>query len=96
MTRFVLSPLAQADVDDIWEYTAEKWSVEQARRYVSNVQFAVESLADNPRRGRPCPDVKAGYYRHAVASHVIFYRVTSTGIEVVRILHQRMDFRRHV
>jgi hypothetical protein len=26
----------------------------------------------------------------------LFYRLTTTGIDVVRILHQRMDFERHL
>ena len=52
--------------------------------------------ARDPRRGRPCDDVRAGYFRHPVGSHVVFYRRVAGGIDVVRILHQRMDFQRHL
>jgi len=29
-------------------------------------------------------------------SHIIFFRAVDGGIEVVRILHRRMDFERHL
>ncbi|MFQ8432040.1 type II toxin-antitoxin system RelE/ParE family toxin [Amaricoccus sp. W119] len=32
MRGFVLSPAAQADLDEIWDYTAERWGQEQAAR----------------------------------------------------------------
>jgi plasmid stabilization system protein ParE len=35
-------------------------------------------------------------YEHPVGSHVLFYRLTDDGIDVVRILHNRMDFERHL
>ena len=30
------------------------------------------------------------------ASHAIFYRKTETGILIVRVLHERMDFTRYL
>lgn len=96
MTRSVLSPRAQDDVDQIWDYTVALWGVAQAKRYVDNIRGAIERVAADPRRGRPCPEIKAGYARCDVGSHVVFYRTRADGIEVVRILHRRMDFRRHV
>ncbi len=46
--------------------------------------------------GRACDDVRPGYRKHAVGSHVLYYRLISGEIiDVVRILHQRMDVPRH-
>jgi len=36
------------------------------------------------------------YWKYAVGAHVLFFRRTTDGIEVVRVLHQRMDFERHL
>ena len=51
MTRYVLSPRAQADIDDIWDYTAERWNEDQAQHYIEDIRRAVETIARDPRRG---------------------------------------------
>lgn len=96
MTRYVLSPRAQADLDEIWDYSAANWGDDQAEAYTRQIQAAVELIAADPRRGRACDDIRPGYSRFTVGSHVLFYRRAESGIDVVRILHQRMDFDRHL
>ncbi|MBV9775965.1 MAG: type II toxin-antitoxin system RelE/ParE family toxin [Acetobacteraceae bacterium] len=47
--------------------------------------------------GLPIDAIRPGYRKLAVASHFLFYRVTEAGmIDVVRILHQRMDIAAHL
>jgi toxin ParE1/3/4 len=94
--RYVLSPRAQADLEEIWDYTAERWSSAQAERYIRTLQEAIETVADDPLRARPCDHIRTGYRRYSVGSHVIFLRPAASGIDIVRILHQRMDFERHL
>jgi toxin ParE1/3/4 len=94
--RFVLSPRAQADIDDIWAYTIEHWGERQAEIYIRLIKAAVDAIATDPDVGRPCDDVRPGYRRYAVGSHLLFYRVTAAAVIVVRILHQRMDVERHL
>jgi toxin ParE1/3/4 len=97
MIRYVLSPRAQADIDDIWDYTAHRWNEDQAQHYVEDIRRAVETIAHDPRRGRPCDQIRRGYLRFSVNAHVLFYRISAGGgIEVVRVLHQSMDFGRHL
>lgn len=40
--------------------------------------------------------LKAGLLSAPAGQHIIFYRKTSTGIRIIRVLHQGMDFRRHL
>jgi toxin ParE1/3/4 len=96
MTRIVLTPCAAADLDEIWDYTAERWSDEQAERYIRDIWNAIEAAAANPERMRTCDDVRPGYRKQLAGSHVIFFKVISGGIDVVRILHQRMDHDQHL
>jgi toxin ParE1/3/4 len=96
MTTYVISPRAQADIDGIWDYTAERWNEEQAARYIRALQEAIETVAADPQRGRSCEQIRPGYRKYAAGSHVVFYRATPKGIDVVRVLHQRMDFERHL
>ena len=96
MSRFALSPLARADIDAIWDYTADRWSEEQADRYIHHLREAMETIARDPRRGRGCDQLRPGYRRYSVGAHVLFFRVATNGIEIIRVLHQSMDFDRHL
>jgi toxin ParE1/3/4 len=94
--RYTLSPRAQRDLDDIWEHTVKHWGLDQAEFYVHQIGQHVETIAARPLIGRACPEVRAGYYKYPSGSHVLFYRLTDDGIDIVRILHERMDFGRHL
>ena len=91
MTRFTLSPLARADLDGIWDHTSKRWDDDQAETYLRMIQAAIETVAANPRLGRRCDEVRPGYRRHRAGAHLIFYRETSDAIDVVRVLHEKMD-----
>jgi toxin ParE1/3/4 len=96
LSRYVLSPRARADLEEIWNYSAAHWGDAQAEAYVRQIQAAIEKVAADPRRGRACDDIRDGYYKASVGSHVLFYRRIENGVDVVRILHQKMDFNRHL
>jgi toxin ParE1/3/4 len=92
MTGYLLSPAAQADPAEIWSYSFENWGAAQADRYVNGIRDACAELTGNPTRGRAVDDIRPGYRKLAVGSHVLFYRVADSGlIDVIRILHRRMD-----
>lgn len=94
--RYLLSPAAQADLEQIWDYTDAQWGVDQAEEYLRELQYAIERLAANPRIGRTCDEIRPGYRKLSVGAHTLFYRVTAEDIvDVVRVLHQRMDTERH-
>jgi toxin ParE1/3/4 len=94
--RYVLSPRAQCDIEDIWEHTSKRWGFDQAEVYTRQLWQHIEAVARKPTIGRACPEVRAGYYKYPSGSHFLFYRLIDGGIDVVRILHERMDFDRHL
>lgn len=94
--KFVVTPRARTDIEDIWDYTVKNWGERQAEIYIQLVKTAVDAVAADPGVGRRCDDVRPGYRRYPVGSHVLFYRVTASAVVVVRILHQRMDVERHL
>jgi len=53
-------------------------------------------IADDPRLGRPCDDIRAGYRKFRSGSHFLFYRPIKDGVEIVRILDSSMDFDQHL
>lgn len=61
MTRYLLSPAAQADLSEIWDYSTQNWGTERADRYVLGIRDACEALAAGRQRGRPINDIRPGY-----------------------------------
>lgn len=90
-----LTPLAETDIEEIWVYTYEHWSLEQAEHYVGELVAAFERLARGDWIGRPSR-ARDDYRRYLVGSHVVFYRETTDTLDVIRVLHQRMDVDRHL
>ena len=90
-----LSPLAETDLENIWLYTLENWSPEQADRYQGQIAAAIEALAAGVKNGRPVT-VREGYFKYPVGSHFVFYRQSDSSLDVIRILHQRMDVEAHL
>ncbi len=91
MAEFFLRPKALEDLERIWFYTFENWGEEQADHYIYNIESVFRVIAEKPGMGRSCDDIRKGYRKHFVGKHVIFYRMGKKGIEIVRLLHHRMD-----
>jgi len=86
-----ISKKAISDLEEIWLYTVDKWSVEQADRYYSLIFDEIDHICKNVNIGKDLDHVRNGYQSSKVKSHLIFYRVINNTVEIIRILHERMD-----
>lgn len=91
--KYKISLLASQDLENIWLYTFENWSIEQADRYLNLIMDEIEYVAQKPESGFDFSSVRKGYYRSRIKSHIIFYKIVQKNdtVEIIRILHQRMD-----
>ncbi|MGB1248031.1 MAG: type II toxin-antitoxin system RelE/ParE family toxin [Chitinophagales bacterium] len=91
--KYIISQEANHDLENIWFFTLETWSAEQADRYFNLIMDEIEYLADNPANGTNYGNVRKGYFRSRIKSHFIFYKINQNKdeVEIIRILHQRMD-----
>ena len=96
MIDFVLSRRAESDLDEIWDYSAERWGRKQANEYVEALRESISRIALDPSRGRPVTAGGKSYHRYGSGSHMIFYRMKDQGVHIVRILHQSMNHVRHL
>lgn len=81
---------AEQDLDAIASYTLEMWGAAQRDAYLTVLQETCERIVPVHRRlARAVPE-RPGMMRWRVESHVIFFREVDDGIEIVRILHERM------
>jgi toxin ParE1/3/4 len=94
--EYRLTPAAQRDLDEIFDYTVREWGLEQAVAYTAVIEKACARLARAPDLAQDCGYIRAGYRRAAVNRHAIYFRLEDYGVAVVRILHQRMDAPRHL
>ena len=70
MPRIIVSPLAQADVDEIWDYIARD-SILDADRFVDRIERRFDFLADNSGVGVGRDDLRPGLRRFAYARYLI-------------------------
>jgi toxin ParE1/3/4 len=89
-------PAALDDLDEIWRYTVEEWNEEQAEKYVHQVAAHCHALASGRRLGVACDYVRQDYHKSIINKHVVYYRNSKTGVEIVRILHEHMDVDRQL
>lgn len=90
-----LSPLAEADLEEIWLYTQKNWSTEQADTYYHGFVAAFEGLAAGTKHGRPAR-VLPDFQKYLCGSHVIYFLDHPDHLDIIRILHQRQDAQRHL
>lgn len=93
MAEFELRPKALSDLETIWGYTVDTWDHQQADTYMRTIDETFKTLADNAELGRLYDEVYKGLRVYPSGKHLVFYFATDEGIDVVRVLHERMDIR---
>jgi len=93
MAEYFLTKKAVDDLDSIWEYTVEVWSEQQADSYYSQIINTCNRIANDTRfLDREYAEIHQGLFCRRCNKHLIFYRIIADdNIEIVRILHERMD-----
>jgi len=96
VSRWSLSHKAQADLVEIWNYTAEQWSVAQADDYIRKIELTLSVAVSGSPLAQQMDDVRQGYWRIKSGHHMCYFTRRSDGIRVIRILHERMDVDRRL
>jgi toxin ParE1/3/4 len=90
--RLIFRVSASDDIRRIARYTRSRWGDEQAAAYVATLRDQIKSLREFPLR---FPDFGPRYKdlrRMGCGNHMVSYLVGDDVIEVVRVLHEAMDF----
>lgn len=97
MPELTLTPLAQSDIKAIGRYAQETWGVAQRNDYLKSIAETFEHLREGFIAGRTREEIRTNLLSSPCQEHVIFFRRTHAGhVEVLRILHARMDFANHL
>ena len=91
MAKYHLTPSAKNDLRQMWNYTAKHWSAKQAEQYLLDIETKLELLAANLELGRHREEINPTYYSFPAEKHIVFYLKAKEHIEIIGILHKRMD-----
>jgi len=107
-----LTNAAIEDIAGIWHYTATTYDRRHARAYSSLIKVAIRDIREDPSRPTTQARDELVYgvrsyhvrlCKHRVSPrignprHLIFYTITPDDyVLVLRVLHERMDFKRHI
>jgi len=97
MPEYYLSKKAISDLKDIWNYTCEKWSENQADKYYQMLIDGFDEVFRNPKMGKDYSIIMDDLNGHKAGRHIIFYLETEEGmVEIIRVQHERMDLKNRV
>jgi toxin ParE1/3/4 len=88
---YKISNLAKTDLEEIWYYTFENWSTEQANVYYQKILASIKLICENPKIGKSIQQIKKHHRILQVQSHLIIYKIDKEFIWIDRVLHKSMD-----
>ncbi len=97
MAKYKLTNKAVDDLTQIWNYTIDRWSENQADKYYQMLLDNFNEAANNPDLGKNYSGVIENLFGIRVGRHIIFYRkIEENEIEITRILHEQMDLKSRI
>ena len=96
MLKIKITDSARLDLVEIGQYTEDRWGEKQRDKYLEDIDSCLYSLAEEPELGRDRSELRAGCYSYSVGKHVVFYTYDIEALYVLAVLHERMDFERHL
>ncbi len=88
--NFILAPSSTRDLDRLSQYFLET-NVEAGERLFKVLNQQFYNLTKFPNIGKPYPHLNPKIRGLIIEKYIIFYRVTTTQVEIVRIVDGRQD-----
>lgn len=92
MGIYKLSNKAEIDLAEMYEFGIYKFGLSQAQQYFYGMHEAFNLLAENINLGRDASEFIADLKRFSFKAHTIFYLQNTSGIFILRVLSQRVDY----
>jgi toxin ParE1/3/4 len=88
--------LADTDLIDLFVYGAQQFGLSKAEAYFLDIENVLQFLAKNPFVGNERDEFKPPVHIHPHKKHLIIYTIETDFIQIVRVLHHRMDVKSHL
>lgn len=97
MPKYYLTNKAKDDLSEIWNYTYEVWSENQADKYYHELIDICKYLSENQNLGRNYTEILINIFGFKIGQDIIFYSIlNSDEITIIRILHSKMDLKNRI
>ncbi len=96
MPHYEFTDQAEIDLDTITDYTVEHWGKAQAEKYLDGLEELVQNLVESPNLGVNRNRLLEGLISFPYVSHILYYVKQPHGITIIRVLHKRIDPKRHI
>lgn len=82
---------AKTDLQKIARFTIDEWGTNKAQQYVSNLNKKINLLSEFPQMGITRNELSSNLFSVLHEQHIIFYKILSDTVMVLRIIHTRKD-----
>jgi len=91
--NYDISATAQQSLDDIFDYTFERYGLEQTRRYIGDFFDLFERITSGQEKGRMIQQEYGVVGRYARSGkHFVYWTTLSDGfVAIAEILHEQMN-----
>lgn len=90
MKSYDLTLAAEEDLRGIWEYSCETWGIDQADRYLDQIEACCEAIGSDQARSKAHDALPDDVRVHRCEHHYLFWLIGDRPI-ILAILHERMD-----
>jgi len=96
MGFYKLSSKAEIDLGELYEFGIYKFGLLQAQKYFLEMHHVFQLLDENSDLGRDASEYIEDLKRFTFKAHTLFYLQTASGIFILRVLSQRMDYEQNL
>ncbi len=96
MPRYDFTTQAESDLKTITDLTQKTWGQRQTVFYLDGLGELLQTLAGCPGLGTNRDAAIKGLMSFPYRSHILYFTQHAHGITIIRILHKRMDSKRHL
>ncbi|MEG4404690.1 type II toxin-antitoxin system RelE/ParE family toxin [Microcoleus sp. MON2_D5] len=90
MSRYIVSPEASRDLDEISDYFAAR-NIESGEQFVEEFNRKCRNLINFPNMGRSYEELAASVRGLPLMGYIILYRAIDSGIEIIRVVRGERD-----
>lgn len=96
MRHLELTEIARADLKSIRRYSQRTWGSDRTAQYMAGLRDTMKGLLAGTVVSRNRDDLRPGLQMATSGRHNVFFEVAQSRILVVRVLHDSMDYQRHL
>lgn len=96
MKHLELTEIARADLKSIRRYSQRTWGPDRTAQYMEALRETLKGLVAGTVISRTRDDLRPGLQMATTGRHRVFFEADESRVLIVRVLHDRMDYRRHL